>query len=110
VLEAVGGSMPDTTLNPFTGGETDGGQGREFQRCQRGIRMLGRASELVLNSRSMLRDPQHAQDAGGEDVEGAGREGGVLNVCVVLHVLYLSGGGGGVLRGKARSGARFCDG
>lgn len=64
--------------------------------------MLGRASELVLGGRAMLREPQHAQDAGGEDVEGAAREGGVLNVCVVLHVLYLSGGGGGVLRGKRR--------
>jgi len=89
--------MPDTTLNAFTGGETDGRYVREFQRCQRAIRMLGRASEMV---RAMLRDPQHAQDAGGEDVEGAGREGVVLNVRVWGHVPYLSGGGGGVLRGK----------
>jgi hypothetical protein len=62
--------------------------------------MLGRAIEMALGGRSMLRDPQHAQDAGGEDVEGSGREGMVLNVCVWGHVLYLSGGGGGVLRGK----------
>jgi len=62
--------------------------------------MLGRASEMVLDGRAMLRNPQHAQDAGGEDVEGAGREGAVLNVCVWGHVVYISGGGGGVLRGK----------
>jgi hypothetical protein len=61
--------------------------------------MLGRASEMVLNGRAVLRDPQHAQGAGGEDVEGGGREGVVLNVCVWGHVLYLSGVGGGVLRG-----------
>jgi hypothetical protein len=61
--------------------------------------MLGRAIEMALGGRSLLRDPQHAQDAGGEDVEGSGREGVVLNVCVVLHVYYLSVGGGGVLRG-----------
>ncbi len=64
--------------------------------------MLGRAIEMVLGGHAMLRNPQHAQDAGGENVEGAGREGMVLNVCVVLHVLYLSGGRGGVLRGKRR--------
>jgi hypothetical protein len=59
-LEAVDGSMPDTTLHAFTGGETDGGSGREFQRCWRRIRMLGRASEMVLDGRAVLCDPQQA--------------------------------------------------